>query len=131
MYQQLARHYRNDPKIKWKVERGVNNYVDVQGKVLRLTHGDKIKYNGGSGGIVIPAAKAIAGWDRTIRADYTLMGHFHTHEVHPYFTLCGCLIGFNAYALEIKADCSDPSQTLLIFDKKRQKPVLVQEIWCD
>lgn len=131
MYKQLERYYRNDPKVKWKVERGINNYLDIQGKIIRFTHGDKIKYNGGAGGVAIPANKAIAAWNQTYFAHHTYFQHFHHKLEGVDWTLGNCLIGYNSYAIDIKAPFFEPSQTLAVIDAKRPRPVSTQEIYCN
>lgn len=130
MFMQLERYYRNTPKVKWKVERGIHNYLDIQGKTVRFTHGDKINYKDGVGGVSIPANKAVASWNRTYHADHTYFQHFHHKLEGIDWTLGNCLIGFNPFALDIKAPFMPPSQTLAVFDKKRPRPVLTQEIYC-
>ena len=109
---------------------GYHNLLEVQGKLVRFHHGDAIKYGGGVGGLTIPTLKAIAQWDRAQRADLDIFGHYHQFLFHKKFVCCNCMIGYNAYALKIKADHSDPSQTFIVMDKSRPSPVTVQEIYC-
>jgi hypothetical protein len=71
------------------------------------------------GGIYIPVHKALAGWNRGQRADLDLFGHFHQQVDGGSFVCNGSLIGYNAFALSIKAALERPQQTLLLIDKKR------------
>lgn len=132
MYQQLGEIYaaRGDNRITFKVETGYHNWLDIQGKRVRFHHGDWLRYNGGVGGIGIPVNKSINEWNKAQRADYDFFGHWHQHQRHPRWCCCNCLIGYNAYALSIKAEYSEPSQTFAVFDRDRPVPVLVQEIYC-
>lgn len=131
MYNHLARYYRHEPRIQWKIERGYHNIVDVQGKRVRFHHGDAIRFNGGVGGVSIPTNKKIAKWDLGGHADLDVFGHWHQHETSSKFIICNCLIGYNAYAQkELGAPFSDPAQTLIVIDRDRPKPVSVKEIFC-
>jgi hypothetical protein len=132
LYQQLAEIYeaRGDNRITFKVETGYHNWLDIQGKKVRFHHGDWLRYQGGVGGITIPVNKSINEWNKAQRADYDFFGHWHQHQRHPRWCCCNCLIGYNAYALSIKAEYSEPSQTFAVFDRDRPVPVLVQEIYC-
>ena len=119
MYRNLANHFRNEPRVQFRVSTGYHSYVDVYGKTLRFHHGHAINYQGGIGGIFIPAFKAISQWDKMRQADIDFFGHFHQHKDGRKFVSNGSLIGFNTYALSIKADYEPPNQTLLLLDKKR------------
>lgn len=130
MYLNLSDLYEGNPRVAFKIEDGYHNWLDIQGKQVRFHHGDWIKYYGGVGGISIPVNKAINEWNKAKRADYDFFGHWHQHEKHRNWTACNCLIGYNAYALSIKAEYSEPSQTLAIFDRDRPKPVKVHEVFC-
>jgi hypothetical protein len=54
--------------------------------------------------------KAIAQWDRGRKADLSLCGHFHQIFDGNNFITNGSLIGFNAYAINIKAAFEPPAQ---------------------
>lgn len=130
MYQNLARTYRNNPRVKWKIERSYHNFLEVQGKVVRFHHGDALRYQGGIGGITIPVLKAISQWDKAHHADLDVFGHWHQLLPHRKFVACNCMIGYTPYSAEIKADFSPPSQTYIVMDKTRPHPVVVREIYC-
>ena len=89
-----------------------------------------MSYWGGVGGLTIPVLKSIAQWDKAKRADLDIFGHWHTMIYHRKFIASGCLIGYNAYALRIKADFAEPSQTFAVIDRDRPGAVTVQEIYC-
>lgn len=130
MYWNLSDFYENEPRVAFKIEEGYHTWLDVQGKQVRFHHGDWIKYQGGVGGITIPVNKAINEWNKAKRADFEFFGHWHQHKKDHSWAACNCLIGYNAYALSIKAEYSEPSQTLAIFDRDRPKPVNVLEVFC-
>lgn len=119
MYRNIANEFKNNPRVEFRVSAGYHSYIDVYGQTLRFHHGHAINYQGGIGGIFIPAFKAISQWDKLRRADLDIFGHFHQHKDGGKFVSNGSLIGFNTYALSIKADFERPKQTLLLLDKAR------------
>ena len=131
LYKQLERYYRGNSKIRWKVERGHKNYLDVQGHVVRFTHGDAFKYGGGIGGAFVPIRRKIAKWDKGRAADYDIFGHLHTHLKDTKWCMNNSLIGLSPYGDLVDGEWMPPSQTLVVFDKGIKPPVLVQEVFCD
>ena len=79
----------------------------------------------------IPAYKAVSQWDKGRRADLDIFGHFHQTKDGGKFLCNGSLIGYNSFALRIKADYEPPQQTLLLVDKKRGRtctwPILLEK----
>jgi hypothetical protein len=121
MYRSIERHItqKYGERVDFRVSKGYHSYVDIFGKPVRFHHGHAINYQGGIGGIFIPAFKAISQWDKMRQAHVDFFGHFHQHKDGSKFVSNGSLIGFNTYALSIKADFEHPNQTLALFDKKR------------
>jgi hypothetical protein len=130
MYLHLAAYFRKEPRVQIQVSQGMHSYVDVYGKTIRFQHGHAIKYGGGVGGIYIPVNKAIAQWSKARHADLDVFGHFHQMRDGGNFICNGSLIGYNSFALSIKADFEQPKQALFLMDKKRGRtctwPVLVE-----
>jgi hypothetical protein len=124
MYLTLAKVYRDNPRITFIIPEGMHSYVQVYDQMIRFQHGHAIKYGGGVGGIYVPVNKAIAQWDRAKRADLNIFGHFHQQIDGGNFVCNGSLIGYNAFALSIKASFEKPKQTLLLIDKKRGRTCL-------
>lgn len=129
MYAQLADYFRSEPRIKFVIPAGMHSYLQIYDQTIRFQHGHAIKYGGGVGGIFIPAYKAIAQWNKARRADLDVFGHFHQSKDGGNFICNGSLIGYNAFALSIKADFEPPKQQLFLVDKKRGRtctwPILV------
>jgi len=131
VYLEIERLLRNEPKVACKIERGYHNLVDIEGHRVRFHHGHGLRYQGGVGGITIPVNKAIAQWNKSLRpADYDVFGHWHQYLDLWRWTSCGCAVGYNAYAIAIKAEYQPPTQTFLAFHKDRGKvlslPVFVE-----
>lgn len=119
MYVHLAAYYRNEPRIKFVIEDGYHTYVDIYDTVNRFHHGHELKYQGGIGGLYIPAKKKIAQWNKARRADRDFFGHFHQDLNDNLFTCNGSLIGYNAYALRLGCEFEPPKQSLVLVDKRR------------
>ena len=119
MYLHLAAYFRNESRVQFIIPEGYHSYVEVYGKTMRFHHGHNVQYAGGIGGIFIPAFKAVAQWNKARAATLDIFGHFHQTKDGGNFLCNGSLIGYNAYALSIKADYEPPMQTLFLLDKKR------------
>lgn len=121
MYKVLEMYYKDDPVVRWQVGNGYHNWLDVQGHKVRFHHGDSIRYQGGVGGISIPVNKAIAAWNKSEPAALDIFGHYHQSKEDRWWVSNGSLVGYNAYAVEIKADYEEPSQSLVIMSRTRGK----------
>ena len=121
MYTYLQNHFRNEPRVKFLIAPGMHSYLDIYGFKVRFMHGHQVKYGGGVGGITIPINKAVAQWDKAFKADLSIMGHFHQFFDGGNFITNGSLIGYNTYALSIKASFEKPKQALLLIDRDRGK----------
>jgi hypothetical protein len=110
----------SDEQIQWQVSNSYHNLMTVFDKRIRFHHGDGLKYQGGIGGLTIPVEKAISSWNKSpARADLDIFGHWHTYQQNRNWVSNGSLIGYNAYAVSIKASYEPPAQTYFLFDKKR------------
>lgn len=132
LYKILESDYINDKVVKFKINNGDLNWLNVFNKYdIRFHHGDRILYNGGIGGITIPMNKAIAQWDKSKTAYLTVGGHFHTFLDGGNFISNGSILGYNAFALSIKASYEPPKQTFFLIEKDRGKtmvsPIFVDE----
>lgn len=131
IYANLAEYFRHDPRVEFSVAGGSHTYLDVYGQRIRFHHGDDVRYWGGVGGLSIPLNKAIRSWQTYERADLTCIGHFHQYLHGRDFVVNGSLIGYNAFALSIKAEYEDPQQAFFLVDKRRgrtcKSPIWVEE----
>lgn len=119
LYVRLAKHYAHEPRVQFQIADGALNYVTRYGDLtLRFSHGDYVRYAGGVGGVSIPLNKAIGRWNtqpesgghlpRPATCDF--LGHFHGYEPGANYVRNGSLIGWNAYAISIKASYEEPQQ---------------------
>lgn len=118
MYVTLADHFRHEPRVTFIIPEGMHSYVKVYDTTIRFQHGHAIKYGGGVGGITIPVNKAIAQWNKGRHADLDVFGHFHQLRDGGNWLCNGSVIGYNSFALSIKADFEPPQQALTLINKK-------------
>ena len=133
MYHTLAREERN-ANVEWRIATGHLGYVDLDGFVLRTTHGHSIRYAGGVYGLALPASKAIAAWDVSRRADLTIFGHYHNWGWlrGARYVSNGSVIGYSPYAVFIKASSNErPCQGLVVIDHGRQEVTKAYPLFCD
>lgn len=130
MYLHLAAYYRNEPRVRFQIADGYHSYLDVYKTRIRFHHGHMAKYQGGVGGIYIPVNKGIAQWNKGRAVDLDVFGHFHQLRDGGNFICNGSLIGYNAFAVSIKADFELPKQALFLIDSKRGRtctwPILMK-----
>jgi hypothetical protein len=133
LYHTLQREERNR-NVEWQIASGHLGYVDLDGFVLRTTHGHSIRYSQGVYGLALPATKAIAAWDASRRADLTIFGHYHTWGWlrGGRYVSNGSVIGHSAYSTFIKAGAHDrPCQGLVVIDHGRNEVTKAYPLFCD
>ena len=118
MYHNLANYFKGEKRVKFIIPEGYLSYLEVYDTVIRFHHGHAIKYGGGIGGIFIPAFKAIGQWNKSRWATVDVFGHFHQQRNGGNFLCNGSLIGYNAYAIAIKAEFEKPAQTFFLVHNK-------------
>jgi hypothetical protein len=131
MYHSLANHFKDEKRITWIIAPGYHTHLDIAGFRMRLHHGHNLRYQGGVGGITIPVRKAIAQWNKAVQADLDCFGHFHQLLWCGNFVCNGALIGYNAYALSIKADFEKPKQAFFLIHHKRREVIDFCPVWLD
>lgn len=103
-----------NPDVEFVISQGAHLYLTVYDYKIRIMHGSQVRYLGGIGGLFIPMYRAIASWDKAIKAKLTLSGHFHQMKNGGNFITNGSVIGYNPFALSIKADFEPPQQKFFI-----------------
>lgn len=119
MYMNLQQYFAGNKRVEFVINEGYHTFVDVYNYSLRFHHGHSMRFMGGVGGIYIPVNKAINQWNKAKKADLDCFGHFHQMKDGGTFISNGSLIGWNAYAVKIKADFEKPKQAFFLVDKKR------------
>jgi hypothetical protein len=137
IYWDLADRYTEKQGWTWRIPPSGLAYFDIRNPdgtswTCRGYHGEQCKYQGGVGGLTIPLNKLQARWDKTTRADFNLMGHFHTFSRPNSTTLLnGSLKGFDEYALELGFPYEPPIQTLAIYDPRWRMVTTVHPLFAD
>ena len=131
MYFTLAREEQN-ANVCWQIAEGHLGYVDLDGFLVRTTHGHSIRYAGGVYGLALPASKAIARWDAGRRADLTIFGHYHCWGWlrGARYVANGSVIGHSPYAERV-ASPERPCQGMVIVDHGRQEVTRAYPLFCD
>lgn len=124
LYRTLEAHYAENKRVTFRITEAYHNYLDVYGYIVRFHHGDFMQYGGGIGGITIPVNKSIAQWNQAVKADLDVFGHWHQLTFAKNFISNGSTIGFNQYAISIKAGFEPPQQAFFLIDKKRKRYTL-------
>lgn len=134
MYYGIRDFFKNEPRLKFIVATGYHTFLRFfEGRYeVRFHHGHQMSYQGGVGGITISVNKAIAQWNKAHKVDLDVFGHFHTKFDGGNFIANGSLIGYNSYAVSIKASFEKPSQTFFLINKEFAEktvvaPIFVQE----
>jgi hypothetical protein len=129
----MMRSNERRKNVHWQIAEGYLGYLDLDGFTIRYHHGHSIgRYQGGIGGITIPANKAIAAWNRSRHADLDLFGHWHQFGwLRGRYVSNGSLIGMSPFALRIRAEAEAPCQSLVIVDHGRNECTKAMPVWCD
>lgn len=133
MYAWIAGRYEGNPRVKLDVSEHAMVYRKFFERFnMRLIHGYEVKFGGGVGGLTIPLRKALAQWNNPIRADLTVLGHFHQFFDGGDFIVNGSLIGYNTFAQAIKASYEEPRQAFfLVHARNGGEKALTAPVWLD
>lgn len=110
MYSSMANHFKGEKRLTWIISESYHSYVNIYDMTLRFHHGSNLKYGGGIGGLTIPTLKAIAQWNTVKHADIDCFGDKHTAFDGMNFVSNGSVIGYNGFAVAIKAPFQEPMQ---------------------
>lgn len=127
IYQLLAKHFANDPRITFDIPDSNEVHYRVWGMNFLLMHGDMMGVKGGDGiiGALGPIARGEVKVSKQASAlgkdvDMMVVGHFHQELWLPRITVANCLIGFNEYAAKaLRAVSAPPSQPLFFVHPTR------------
>ena len=131
MYFTLAREEKNK-NVEWRIAEGHLGYVDLDGFLVRTTHGHSIRFAGGVYGLALPASKAIARWDAGRKAHLTIFGHYHSWGWlrGARYIANGSVIGHSPYAERV-ASPERPCQGMAIIDHGRNEVTRAYPLFCD
>jgi hypothetical protein len=115
MYHNLKDYFRTEKRVEFLISDGYHSYLNVYGRNIRFHHGHNVKFGGGIGGLFIPAYKAISQWNKARPAELDVFGHFHQTKDGGNFRCNGSLVGYDTFALSIKADYEPPRQDFFLY----------------
>lgn len=128
MYHHIKNHFKDNDRVEVLISPAYLSYVDLWGYTICFSHGHAVKYGGGVGGLTIPLKKAVSQWQKTRRADLYCIGHWHQLLDVGEAIVNGSLIGYNAFAMFIKAEYERPKQAFFIINKRYNAKVLTRSI---
>ena len=130
LYEVLAAGERAK-NVKWHVGGGYLHSLDLGGFTITAHHGHAI--GGGGAGLHASATRASNSWRSTYPTDLFLFGHHHQWgwSRRDGWVCNGALIGYNSYALRIRALAEPPCQSLIVIDRSRRETVRAYPIFCD
>lgn len=131
MYYHLRDFFKGETRVKFQIAEGYHSFVSLfdDRYKIRFHHGHSIQYGGGVGGITIPVLKAIDKWNIANRVDLDVFGHFHQFIDYGNFIANGSLIGYNDFAVRIKAAYEKPQQAFFLVNKKWNSKTMVTPIF--
>lgn len=121
VYQNLARLFRNEPRLEFVIAEGEWVEIDVMGFKMAFTHGDSFSYGGGIGGVGIPIRRGINRQFSGRKIHQYCMGHFHTRQDLGDVQLNGSMIGYSPYSQRIHAAPEPRQQSWFMIDSERGK----------
>lgn len=118
MYHHLKNYYKDNPRVEFMIAEGYLSYLTIWNFTICFQHGHAVKYGGGVGGLTVPMNKAIAQWEKLRHADLYVLGHWHQLFDGGNFIVNGSMIGYNPFAIFIKASFERPKQSFFLINKK-------------
>jgi hypothetical protein len=131
MYQWLADRFEHEKQVEFRIAEGYHLPVICHGFHVRVHHGDWMRYQGGIGGLSIPLLKAIAQWDKAIRADLDVIAHWHQWCDYGKAVVNGALIGWTPFAAKVKATYEPPSQGFFLIDAEHRRKTMVTPVFLE
>lgn len=119
-------------KIEFVVDPSSVTYTElIPGYSIRSIHGHQIRYNGGVGGLLVPANRWILKQQQTRQAILTILGHFHQYNKMKGCLVSGSIKGWDEYAQEFGFEFEPPTQSFELFDIQRRSFVSASPIFCE
>lgn len=125
MYHHLKNYYKDNKRVEFLIAEGYLSYLTLWNFTICFQHGHAIKYGGGVGGLTVPMNKAMAQWEKLRHADLYIAGHWHQFFDGGNFIINGSMIGYNPFAVFIKANFERPKQAFFLINKKYNAKTVV------
>ena len=136
MYFNIRDQFKEEPRVVFQIASGYHTIVRLFDKdkpyVIRFHHGHAIRSSGGVGGIYPPVNKAISNWNKSVRdVNLDVFGHHHQFVDGQDFICNGSLIGYNSFAVAIKAPYEPPKQAFFLINRKHRCKAMVTPIFVE
>jgi len=135
MYNTLKLFYNKSKyskRVCFKIAQGYHKLLYLfDGKyIIRLHHGEGIKYQGGVGRIYIPAFRKLDNWNRGTKVNLDIFGHHHRLVDADDFVCNGSIIGDTPYGINF--DPQTAKQAFIMINGNRMTktgmfPIFVEE----
>lgn len=127
----LLRDRFDGPEFQWDIPKSSVEYTALlPDTLIRSAHGHQIKFQGGIGGLLVPANRWVVKQNQTRSAIMTFIGHFHNRNLMSGLTVSGSLKGFDEYAMDKGFKFEEPCQSYQLFDVRRKKMTGAWPIFC-
>lgn len=132
LYTLVARHFKDVEGVDFCIARAYHTYMPVYDERIRWHHGHAIRYQGGVGGLFVPAFRSCDRWNRTKQpATLDIFGHHHWRLDGGTFLSNGSLIGYSPFSVQGGYPFQEPEQLFTLIDKKRGRttvwPIFVKK----
>jgi len=130
LYADLKREYeqRGEKRIEFVIDQSAHQFVDVYGWTNHYHHGDRVRYQGGVGGLSIPLNKRVPKWENVRPARYHHIGHYHTFLDLGHTLVNGSIKGYDAFAYDEGFSFEQPQQAFCLYEEQHGK-CCVSPIW--
>lgn len=129
IYKSMARHLADDDRFLFDTLPTRLKILDLGGFKIRFSHGDDIKYQGGTGGFHAPLVNQVRRWNMETQVDLDCIGHYHTFVDLRFALMNGSLIGHSEYSRKFGFEV--PQQVLFFIDMEKKMRAGTYPVWVD
>lgn len=130
VYQILASNYSSNERVRFQIATAPEVVLNIGGYKLRGWHGDRIRYQGGVGGLAVPLNRFLDRYGED--ADLDILGHFHQFQaLRTRAIVNGSMIGYSPYAMWLGLPYEPPVQAMASVHLKSKRLVRVEPAYLD
>lgn len=121
----LSDRFKGDDRITWQFDESTDQIVEIFGRTIFVSHGDRLGTRGGMG-FAGPNLPIIRGAKKVmeqlgyagITPDLILTGHYHTSSNPGIILANGSVPGLSEYGLGLRASWEPPQQWLFLLHER-------------
>jgi hypothetical protein len=129
IYRSMARDLKDDDRFVFDCQPTRLKILDLHGFKIRFSHGDDIRYQGGTGGFHAPLVNQVRRWNQETQVDLDCLGHYHTFVDLRFALMNGSLIGHSEYSRKFGFEV--PQQVYFVVDHSKNLRSGTYPIWVD